>query len=281
MSGNKGIYKTLERAVRGGDAAGVEKALSGADGKTKSKLFTLRDSFDNTLLHTAVERGYADVLEALLDGGADIEAKGNEGARPLAAACGFGRVECAKTLLRRGAEVDARDDLSRTALMSACSNARFESVADCARLLLRSGADTEAKDIIGMTPLDCLPAGAEDHGTAERIREVRQRVSGLLALRSDEDDPYEYTEDDLAEFGPHLRHTFAPDSFEEAAELLALCLGPDGSSRTSWPEYGAVLDWLRRTFSSIMERAWTLSSLESAAVAAAGRRAAETAVPVL
>lgn len=171
MSRNKGIYRTLRRAVRSGDAAGVEQALSRTEEETKSKLLSIRDSFGDALLHTAAKRGCAEVLGALLDGGADMESPGGEAWSPLIAACAHGRVECAEVLLRRGSEVDARDDLSRTALFHACLGSRMRGVADCARLLVRNGAEAEAEDSFGATPLDCLPPQGEDWGTRAFIED--------------------------------------------------------------------------------------------------------------
>src|SRR6202011_234160 len=57
-----------------------------------------------TALHMAARRGNVDVIGALLDGGADIEARDSAGDTPLRRAVNCNKVEAAKLLLARGAD---------------------------------------------------------------------------------------------------------------------------------------------------------------------------------
>jgi len=57
-----------------------------------------------TALHMAARRGNVEVIEALLDGGADIEARDSAGDTPLRRAVNCNKVEAAKLLLARGAD---------------------------------------------------------------------------------------------------------------------------------------------------------------------------------
>jgi truncated hemoglobin YjbI len=57
-----------------------------------------------TALHMAARRGNVDVIAALLDGGADIEARDSAGETPLRRAVNCNKVEAAKLLLARGAD---------------------------------------------------------------------------------------------------------------------------------------------------------------------------------
>ena len=61
--------------------------------------------------------GFADVAQALIDAGADIEAQITYGVRPLMLAAGYGEGEVVATLLRAGAEVTAKNEGGLTALM--------------------------------------------------------------------------------------------------------------------------------------------------------------------
>lgn len=138
----------LMRAVRGGDLAAVKRlsgspgALAGdAEGITPLMLaaglgnaamvgvllaagadVNAADARGFTALFRACyngdeDRGYPDVVQALLDAGADREAKIGYGVRPLMYAAGNGEAGVVEVLLRAGAEVAARNEGGRTALM--------------------------------------------------------------------------------------------------------------------------------------------------------------------
>lgn len=63
------------------------------------------------------KRGFADVAQALVDAGADIEAPIGYGVRPLMLAAGYGETAVVEVLLRAGADVLARNEGGYTALM--------------------------------------------------------------------------------------------------------------------------------------------------------------------
>ena len=64
-----------------------------------------------------LDRGFADVAQALIDAGADVEAAIGFGVRPLMLAAGYGETAVVETLLRAGADVLARNEGGFTALM--------------------------------------------------------------------------------------------------------------------------------------------------------------------
>jgi len=69
-------------------------------------------------VHNAdLDRGFADVVDTLIQHGADIEARITYGIRPLMLAAGYGEAAVVATLLRAGADVLARNDGGLTALM--------------------------------------------------------------------------------------------------------------------------------------------------------------------
>lgn len=63
------------------------------------------------------KRGYAEVVQALIDAGADIEAPIGYGVRPLMLAAGYGEADVVDTLLKAGADVLAKNEGGYTALM--------------------------------------------------------------------------------------------------------------------------------------------------------------------
>ena len=89
-------------------------------------------------------------IAALLDGGAELNARESHGATPLHFAVLHGRVAAAARLIDRGADVaDATTDDGYTALHLAAMRGHVE----CAQLLIERGAPRDAKDRAGMTPL--------------------------------------------------------------------------------------------------------------------------------
>jgi truncated hemoglobin YjbI len=75
-----------------------------------------------TALHMAARRGNADVIGALLDEGADIEARDSMGDTPLRRAVNCDKVDAAKLLLARGADAGSQGSRGLTPRLAARSN---------------------------------------------------------------------------------------------------------------------------------------------------------------
>jgi ankyrin repeat protein len=63
------------------------------------------------------KRGFADIVQALVDAGANIEAPIGYGVRPLMLAAGYGETAVVEVLLATGADVLAKNEGGYTALM--------------------------------------------------------------------------------------------------------------------------------------------------------------------
>ena len=108
-----------------------------------------RELEDSTPLHAAVLANAGATSEVLLQNGADINAKADEGATPLHAAALANACEIAEVLLKSGADINAKAAEGATPLhFAALANAGATS-----EVLLKSGADINAKAENGLTPL--------------------------------------------------------------------------------------------------------------------------------
>jgi hypothetical protein len=74
-----------------------------------------------TALHMAARRGNPRIIEALLDAGADIEARDSMGDTPLRRAVNCAKIEAAELLLARGADPQSRGSKNLTPALAARS----------------------------------------------------------------------------------------------------------------------------------------------------------------
>ncbi|MEP3478719.1 MAG: ankyrin repeat domain-containing protein [Fuerstiella sp.] len=117
-----------------------------------------------TALHGVASEEHYGAATYLIDNGADVNAKNDEGIAPLHLAAWPQMVEL---LISRGAEIDVRDESGRTPLM-----VHAEEAEDCdvMEMLLRLGADALAAD--------------EDGDTALSIAKERQEPDKIKILES-------------------------------------------------------------------------------------------------
>jgi len=141
---------------------------------------------------TAAATGETGVIKQHVAFGTDIDAREPAGGSPpLIVAALFGQTEVVEVLVEHGAEVDAMNNDSSTALHVAAFFCHPETVS----YLLEQGADLDKRNKFGHTPLDTVSGqwsnGLEGTYTMfadmlnldldlERIREVRPQVAELL-----------------------------------------------------------------------------------------------------
>ena len=88
----------------------------------------IADASNHTALHLAVFRKHTDVMQVLIDAGADIDAQNNEGRSPLHSACKYGTLDVVKMLVRAGAGVRVTDNDGCTCLILAARCGHTETV---------------------------------------------------------------------------------------------------------------------------------------------------------
>ena len=140
-------------ASKSGDLAALQRALiEGADVN-----YAASGDKNWTPLHWACYYGHLEIIRALLDAGADPEAKADDEATPLHWACLQDQVEAARILLlEAGANTVAKTDKGYTALHFACYRGHL----DVGKALLDASADIDAvTNRWYNAPLACLPLG--------------------------------------------------------------------------------------------------------------------------
>lgn len=158
----------LHTAIRSGDVA-VAKALIEAGADVNAKNVNHQGDSDNSPLHLAIHEGHGDLARLLIEAGADVQARNHAGNPPVQVAAFAGLPEVIKLLVEAGSPVNLQDQVGDTPLHDAALKGQVEA----ARVLLEAGADVHAKNNAGKTPLDL----ARQHGH-ESVAAVLQAAGG-------------------------------------------------------------------------------------------------------
>jgi len=146
----------LQVASRRGHVELVELLLeNGAD-------VTVNVGGGRTILHEAARRGLGAISQLLLQHGADVSARDNRGFTPLDAVAMEGREEVAVVLFQHGADVSGQDILAMTALSWAAHQGHVALV----RVLIAHRANVSAKDNMGLTAEDYATSQSHPHVVA-------------------------------------------------------------------------------------------------------------------
>ncbi|MEE6485606.1 hypothetical protein FKM82_014347 [Ascaphus truei] len=111
----------------------------------------------STPLHFAAGFGRKDVVEYLLQSGANVHARDDGGLISLHNACSFGHAEVVNLLLRHGADPNARDNWNYTPLHEAGIKGKI----DVCIVLLQHGADPTIRNTDSRTALDLSDPSAK------------------------------------------------------------------------------------------------------------------------
>ncbi|XP_030424301.1 poly [ADP-ribose] polymerase tankyrase-2 isoform X4 [Gopherus evgoodei] len=108
-------------------------------------------------LHFAAGFGRKEVVEYLLQSGANVHARDDGGLIPLHNACSFGHAEVVSLLLHHGADPNARDNWNYTPLHEAAIKGKT----DVCIVLLQHGAEPAIRNTDGRTALDLADPSAK------------------------------------------------------------------------------------------------------------------------
>ena len=197
---------SLHDLVEKNDAKGISQVLNGS--QHPQQLLSIQDENEVMPIHLAAWHGHAEAVTALVDGGAPLEARCEYGnMTALHWATGQDHVDVMELLLNAGAETEARDGGGRTALHFAAArghvggiralieaNASLDTLsarnvtalqmaaehgfADAARTLAGGGANLEAQE--DETKLAALHA-ASAMGHVDTVRVLLQAGAALEA----------------------------------------------------------------------------------------------------
>ncbi|MDH3457878.1 MAG: SDR family NAD(P)-dependent oxidoreductase [Gemmatimonadota bacterium] len=123
-------------------------------------------------LHEAIMQGDLQAVRALIEAGADVNAReGMGGSSPLITAATFGETQAVSTLIEAGAAINQQNNEGSTALLAAA----FMAHADIVELLLAAGADKSIRNAGGVTALDVVAPPFEE------LRNLYDLVGAALA----------------------------------------------------------------------------------------------------
>ena len=139
----------------------------------------------HTSLHLAALNNKPEVIDVLVEAGADIEERGEDDFTPVHLAANERIREALLCIVEHGANVDAQTNTLKTPLMAAAPSAGAKGAAEVADYLLRAGSDETIVDDRGRKAVDVIGQHvAVQRRSAGDIERVRRLLTNAPADRA-------------------------------------------------------------------------------------------------
>ena len=176
-----------------------------------------KDGDEWTALMLATVKGQSSEIRALLDGGAEINARNSKGWSALRLAVSMNDPEVVQLLLESGADVNDKDREGNTVLMQAAGERSIESI----NLLLEHGADTTLRNDSGETAATI----AARQGYPEIVRLLNQGTAGnVLSHEMEADESGLFSEGELQQLIGKIEGLMPREGAAGPSEVQALKL---------------------------------------------------------
>jgi ankyrin repeat protein len=150
----------------------------------------IRNIYDSTLLHEALEGGDLVVAQLLISHGVDVNGLDCKRDSPLCLAVRFQKSDFVELLLRGGADVNIRNKYYSTTLHEAVESGSLETLKSL--LTLGQGADVNAQALYHGTPLHLASLNGSldmsrmliEHGAYVNVQDNEGRTPFSVALTS-------------------------------------------------------------------------------------------------
>ena len=173
---NRTLNADLRAAVKSQNVSQVRSLLSrNADPNARDL-----DQWITPALFNAADKGNLEIVRALVEANADLEAQNVHGSSPLHAAISGNRLEVVQYLLQKGANLESNKN-GGTALMTAALMTRTEIV----RVLIKAGADVNARSSINQTAL--ITVCGANLGESERLEIAKILVEANADVSAKDD----------------------------------------------------------------------------------------------
>ncbi|KAI4121107.1 MAG: hypothetical protein LQ338_006561 [Usnochroma carphineum] len=133
-----------------------------------------RNAYGKTALHDAAERGFADVVEILLNFGANLVLRDNSAKTPLSYAAASGDIPTVRLLLGAGVPIDSSEPGTVQATYAAAASSQHSML----QFLFGEGAKIDSRGVHNNTILHGAVCGGGDPAIARLI--MQQRNSHLI-----------------------------------------------------------------------------------------------------
>jgi ankyrin repeat protein len=229
---NKKSRKTRSKRQRGGNTEDNKFVVAAMQGKKEDVEKLLNKGVDVdavvkedswTALIWASRKGHTDIVELLLNNGANVNLAPYSGVSALHLASKYGHKQIVELLLNKGADVNAETSGKFTALILASEQGNI----DIVKLLLDNGADVNAKTTSGRTAL--IWARENRHENIVKLLE------DAIEIRKKKDDAMEEIEQFNLKSVPSLatmaKEQLTTEQLKELRELYPVPPGKLGGRR--------------------------------------------------